>query len=221
MLYLFFKITLNIFIILFIKDIKNKTIEKNSSFENYLCLTLNKLCYSKINYNCSNEQFSNRNFYENIEEYKKNINILLNIKKTKIENIFLLLAIMPILKNNSTILYKINNKDIFNLFKKIFINKKIKNKIVKICENDFHYFNENFYHFLRYKWELIPKKIILNNLRFIINNFYNESCLEIFDKSLNLNFKFFIKKEKNKLSSNDINNLFSKFFVYLFNFIVK
>lgn len=221
MLYLFIKIILNIFIILFIKDIKNKIVEKNSSFENYLCFTLNKFFYSKENYNCSNEQFLNRNFYDDIEEYKKNINILLSIKKTKIENIFLLLAIMPILKNNSTILYKINNKDIFNLFKKIFINKKIKNKIIKIYENDFHYFNKNFNHFLNYKWEFIPKKIILNNLRYIINNFYNESCLEIFDKSLNLNFKYFIKKEKNKLSSNDINNLFSKFFVYLFNFIVK
>lgn len=220
MLYLYLKIILNIFIILFIRDIKNKIIEKNSSFEYYFCHTLKKFFHSNINYNCSNDRLPNINFYDNIEEYKKNINIFLNIKKTKIENIFLLLAILPILKNNSTIIYRINNKDIFNLFKKIFIYKKIKNKIIKINENDFHYFNENFNHFLGYKWELIPKKNIINNLRYIINNFYNESCLEIFDKSLNLNFKYFIKKKKNKLSSKDINNLFSKFFAYLFIFIV-
>lgn len=121
---------------------------------------------------------------------------------------------MPFLKNNSTLIYKINNKEIYNLFKNISINKKIKKKNIIINSKDFHYFNENLNYFLNYKWELIPKQNILNNLRYIINNFYNGSCLEIFDKSLNLNFKYFIESEKKVLSSNDINNLFSKFFVF-------
>ena len=54
------------------------------------------------------------------------------------------------------------------------------------------------------------KKKILNNIRSIINNYYNESCLEIFDKSLNLNFKYFIQNKRKKFSLESINDLMSK-----------
>lgn len=37
---------------------------------------------------------------------------------------------------------------------------------------------------LNYKWELSPEKFILDNLRYVLNNFYNESNFEIFQKSL-------------------------------------
>ena len=49
-----------------------------------------------------------------------------------------------------------------------------------------------------------------NCLRYIINNYYNETLLNIFDKSLNLNLKRYIKIMKNNLSFNEFNNLMSK-----------
>ena len=65
---------------------------------------------------------------------------------------------------------------------------------------------------LYYKWEIIPNKNLLNCIRYITNNYYNEYCLEIFDKSLNLNFKNYIKKKRNKLSLKDIHELKIYFF---------
>jgi hypothetical protein len=65
----------------------------------------------------------------------------MNIKIPKLENIFLLLGIIPLLKNNSTLSYKINNKGIYKLFKKI-LNKKIKYKVIKLDYNYLLYFNK-------------------------------------------------------------------------------
>jgi hypothetical protein len=43
----------------------------------------------------------NDNFYNDILEIKININLLINIKISHLENIFLILGIIPFLKNNS------------------------------------------------------------------------------------------------------------------------
>ena len=202
-----------IFLILFsIFDQNNKRIEDNNSLENYFSYSICNCLIFRMNYNCSNNIFIDNNFYENILEINQKINLFINIKKTKIENIFILIGIIPFLKYNSSIIYKINKKEIFKLFKNIFKKKKIKNKIIKLNEYNFIYFIQNFNELINYKWEIIPKKSISNNIRYIINNYFNESCLEIFDKSLNFNFKYYLQNEKKKLSLEEINDLTSKFY---------
>ena len=73
---------------------------------------------------------------------------------------------------------------------------------------------------LYYEWELIPKKYMLDNLRFIINNYYyNETNLDIFQESLNLNYKSYILNKKNEMTYDEIKNFLSKLiFIY---FILK
>ena len=191
----------------------NKRIEDNNSLEYYFSYSICNFLIFRMNYNCSNNIFMDKNFYENILGINQKINLFINIKKTKIENIFLLIGIVPFLKNNSSIIYKINKKEIFKLFKNIFKKIKIKNKIIKINENNFKFFIEKFNELINYKWEIIPTKTISNNIRYIINNYFNESCLEIFDKSLNFNFKYYLKNRKKQFSSGEINDLISKFYI--------
>ena len=209
------------FILLIAINKGSKIKEDDNSLMYYLSYSICKFLYFRINYNCSKNIFIDNNFFDNTVEISKKINLYINIKKTKIENIFLLIGIIPFLKNNSTITYKINKKEIYKLFKNIFINKKIKNKIIKLNEYDMKFFIEKINYLINYKWELIPLKKISNNIRHIINNYYNESCLIIFDKSLNLNFKYYIQSKKNKLSINDIKDLMSKSYNYLTNFIYR
>lgn len=202
-----------IILILFNIYNQNKIIKENNSLEYYFSYSICKLLNFKIDYNCSNNIFIDNNFYENILEINQKINLFVNIKKTRIENILLLIGIIPFLKNNSSIIYKINKKEIFKLFKNIFKYNIINNKFVKLNEYNFNNFIEKFNELINYKWEIIPTKIISNNIRYIINNYYNESCLEIFEKSLNLNIKFYLKKEKKPLSLIKINDLMSKFII--------
>ena len=192
-----------------------KQLNYNDSLEYYFSYSICNFLYFNIDYNCSNNIFIDNNFYEDIIGIEKKKNLFVNIKKAKIENILMLIGIMPFLKNNSSILYKINKYEIYKLLKKTFKNKKIKNKIIKFNENDFQYFIEILNDLVYYKWELIPSKLILNNIRYILNNYYNEECLIIFDKSLNLNYKHYFKEKKNVLSFEDINNLLSKLFNYI------
>jgi hypothetical protein len=134
----------------------------------------------------------------------------MNIKIPKLENIFLLLGIIPLLKNNSTLSYKINNKGIYKLFKKI-LNKKIKYKVIKLDYNYLLYFNKIMKVLLYYIWELIPKQFMLDNIRYFINNYYNESNLVVFEESLNLNYKSYIQNKLNEMTFEKIKNLLSKF----------
>ena len=206
---LFIKIIIITFF-LFLKINKNE----NKSLKYYFSYYIFKFFIFKDNFKCINQIFKNKNFYDNIKENKKSINYIINIKKTKIENILILIGIVPFLKNKSNILYKINNKEIYNIFKKIFIDKKIKNRFIKINEYDFHYFIENFNDLVNYKWKLIPDKNIIDNIRYILNKYYNEFCKELFDKSLNLNFKNFIHNKKGILSFKAMEKLMSKSFFY-------
>lgn len=212
-IYLFIKFF--IIILILIINQKNKINQDNNSLEYYFISSICKFLHFKTNYNCSKNIFIDDNFYEQISEINSNINLFINIQKTKIENIFLLIGVIPFLKNNSTIIFRINKKEIYQLFKNIFIYKKINNKIIKIYEYDLQYLNEKFNDLMNYKWEFIPKKIMINNFRYIINNYYNEYCLEIFDQSLNLNYKYYIHNNKNKLSLEDIKDLMSKFLYYI------
>jgi len=189
------------------ENVQKKEINK---LENYYSQLICKFFYFTINYNCSNNIFSSTSFYDEILEINKDINLLINIRQSKLENIFLLLGIIPFLKNNSTLSYQINNKEIEVFFNKIFKNKRKKNKIIKIDYNDFDTFKNKINELLNYKWELIPGKLMLDNLRYIINNYYNESNIEIFQNSLYMNYNSYISLNKKEMSYKDIEGLLSK-----------
>ena len=74
-----------------------------------------------------------------------------------------------------------------------------------------YYLVQRFNEIINYKWEIIPDLNLINQLRYIINNFYNEYCLDLFDKALNFNLNNYIKINKTNFSSKDINNLMSKY----------
>jgi hypothetical protein len=89
-------------------------------------------------------------------------------------------------------------------------NKRIKHKTIKFDYNDFNTFNGKINELLNYNWELNPVKFMMDNLNYIINNYYNEQNIEIFQKSLNMNFKTYIQSKKKTLSYKDIESLLSK-----------
>ena len=109
-----------------------------------------------------------------------------------------------------------NFRQIYKFFKKI-LNKKIKNKVIIFDYNDLLFFNEMTKKLLYYKWELIPKKCILDNLRYIINSYYNEANLVVFQESLNINYKSYIQNKKNEMNYDEKKSLLSK--LTIFNFI--
>ena len=192
--YLLFLIFITIIII-----IDEEYIEKDvNTLEVYFMQSICKFCYFNINYNCSSK-FKNYDFYEDVLEINNNIELLMNIKISKL-----------FLKNNSTLSYKINSKEIYNYVKKIFKNKKIKHKIIKLDYNDFTNFNEKIDELLNYKWEFIPEKVILDNLRYVINNYYNESNFNIFQKKLNTNYDFYIQRKRKEITYSDLVSLLSK-----------
>ena len=94
--------------------------------------------------------------------------------------------------------------------KKTFKNKKIKYKIIKFDFNDFNIFNRKINELLNYKWELVPGKFMLDNIRYVLNNYYNESNFEIFQKSSYMNYKFFIQNKKKEMTYEDVESLLSK-----------
>ena len=203
--FLLFLIIIITIIIIEEEDLK----KSNNILEKYFSQSICNFFYFTINYNCSSI-FSHHDFYEDVLEMNNKIDLLMNIKISKLENIFLLLGIIPLLKNNSTLSYKINNKEIYNYVKKTFKNKKINQKIIKFDYNDFNTFNEKVEELLNYKWELIPEKVMLDNLRYIINNYYNESNFDIFQKSLYMNYDFYIQRKRKEITYSDLVSLLSK-----------
>ena len=179
--------------------------------EFYFSQSICKLLYFTLNYNCPMNFFKNAGFYNDILEINSDINLLMDNKREKLENIFLLLSIIPFLKNNSTLTYKINNKRIYKLLRMI-LKKKIKYKVIKLDYNDFLSFNKKMKQLLYYMWELIPKQFMLDNFRYIINNYYNESNLIVFEESLNMNYKSYIQNNINEITFEEIKNLLSKFY---------
>ena len=188
-----------------------------NELEYYFSQSICQFLFFTINYKCSMNFFLNDNIYNDILEINSNVNLLINIKKSKLENIFLILSIIPFLKNNSTLSYKINNKGIYKCFRKI--NKKIKYKIIKFGYNDLFSFNKMMKKLFNYDWELIPKKLMLDNLRYIINNYYNDTNLILLQESLNMNYQSYIKNNKNEMNYNELKDLLSK--LIIINFIQK
>ena len=144
--------------------------------------------------------------YKNIFDLlnKKNTLDILR-KETKIENIFVLITIFPFLKKK-IILTKKNS--IYKLYNHLlnFNNKRI----IEIKKEQLLNFSLKFKELLYYKWELLPNKNITNYIRHIIYHYYSEECLHIYDKSLNLNFKYFINDNKKQQSNEFISDLMSK-----------
>ena len=211
------KISIKFFIFfLFVNLIYEHENNKNefNELEYYFSQSICQFLFFTINYKCSMNFFYNDNIYNDILEINSNINLLINIKKSKLENIFLILGIIPFLKNNSTLSYKINNKGIYKFFRKI--NKKIKYKVIKFGYNDLFSFNKNMKKLFNYDWELIPKKLMLNNLRYIINNYYNDTNLIFLQESLNMNYQSYIKNNKNEITYNELRDLLSKLIIINF-----
>jgi hypothetical protein len=51
---------------------------------------------------------------------------------------------------------------------------------------------------------------MLDNLRYIIDNYYNESNFNIFQKSLYKNYDFYIQENKKEITYSDLISLLSK-----------
>ena len=217
--YLFLYIKTVVFLILLLeinvnieqRKLKYNKFINNYKFDYYFSKYICSFFILKLDSNCINDIFINNNFYDFLKDINDNINLTLKIhKKTKIENVILLIGIMPFIKKKTIIKYKIRNKEIYNFFK-IHTNIKIKkNKIIHLTNSDFHYFNEYFNDLINFKWEFIPNHYIINHLRYIINNYYDKASLIIFDQILNLNCEFLINNNFYRLPFENINDLMSK-----------
>ena len=161
---------------------------------------------------CSNIDFLNTSFYYYDKILINNIDLLIiNSQKSKIYDIFLLIGIMPFLNEDSLIYYKINNKDSYKLFKNKLKFIKISNRLASINKKSYNYFIKHFEDIISYRWEIKPNKNIINNIRYIINNYYAEPYIDIFDNSLNYNFKYYIENSFSNFTFDDLNNLMSKY----------
>jgi hypothetical protein len=59
---------------------------------------------------------------------------------------------------------------------------------------------------------------MLDNLRYIINNYYKESNLAVFEDSLNMNYKSYIQNKIIEMTYEEIKDLLSK--LIIINFIL-
>ena len=125
--------------------------------------------------------------------------------KYKIENIFLLIAILPFLK---TEVYITKNLDIHEFFKCIF--KKSNDENIVINKNSVIDFSKRCRQILFYNWEYLPSRNKTNYIRHILYHHYTENCLKAYEDSLNMNIKNYIDLKKDNLDNNLIQDLLSK-----------
>ena len=165
---------------------------------------------------------SDYNFFFEAKNISLSINLYINIHSSDIENYLLLIGLIPIVsQNNSTIYYKINNRNILSKFKSNFKNKAIENNIIKFTRKDFHIIND-LLEIIKYKWEIIPCHNIINIIRHIIDYYYTIEKLDLFDNIVNYNFEIYIKNNLKFLSLNDLRNLMSKIsFIYLIIILIE
>ena len=172
------------------------------------------IIYDIYNYNLiinNNGNILNYPIFQ-IDEYKNyfdiiNKNYFSNIcwNKYDIENIFLLIVILPFLKVE---IHIANNLYIKNFFRHIF-NKK-NNEVIMINNNTIADFSDNCRRILNYKWEYLPSRNKTNYIRHILYHYYTEDCLKAYEDSLNMNIKNYIELKKDNLNYNEIKDLISK-----------
>ena len=200
---------------LILNSLKNNIKLENNTFNLYYFNYSGKLDFLHLKEkNYHNVASNNSGFLTDLEKFEKGIDLaFLKVEKTKIENIIILIFIFPFLKKNSTVFYQIKNKKDYNLFHGLF---KVKNKkyLYKINKSDLYFLMNNFNNSIYYDWEIILENELTNELRYLINNYYNETFLKIFDNSLNLNFNRYIKKKRSDLTINKISILMSKLLKY-------
>ena len=188
----------------------NKDNSFESSFKNYFCRTL----FSRYDEKCEEELFINYNYFYELNEISGHINLIIDEYYSKIENIIMLIGIIPLIKENSVINYKINDKKTYYILKYLFRDKKIQNNIIKFTSDDF-YSVEELINIINYKWEIIPSQNIINIIRHIIMENYEDSYLYKFDESLNTNFNYYIKNNFYNFSFEELENLMSKFDIFI------
>ena len=180
----------------------------NYYYSKYLC---NLFILNEEN-NCNSELLENYDFFYNLKGINRNVHLSIDIKaKSLIENIIFIIGIVPFLKYNSTINYKISNNNIYQFFEKNFIKKSIKDQTAIFDFHDLKVIKQKFHIIINFIWDIIPEKIILDNIRYIIEKYYDEKCLMIFEKSLNNNYKYFIDNNKDEvIKQKSFRNLISK-----------
>ena len=145
----------------------------------------------------SNIYNNNKLFFNKHNHLNESISYLLsNTKKIKIEKIFAIISLIPFLRSHK-IKVKIRNKIIHELIRTIIPINGFRKNYKDIKKTNKNYYLIDFSDLLYYKWNKIPDINLINNVRFIINNYYSELYLTIFDKALNLNLKYFIKSNYN------------------------
>ena len=125
--------------------------------------------------------------------------------KYKIENIFLLIVILPFLKTNINIS---NNLYIRNFFKNIF--NIDNNEAIIINNNNVTDFSNNCKRILNYNWEFLPSRNKTDYIRHILNHYYTEDCVKSYDDSLNMNIKNYIEIKKDNFNYKEIKDFMSK-----------
>lgn len=170
----------------------------------YICNSINSLDYNFYSYN--------NNILNNIDL------LIINSQQSKIYNLLFLIGIMPFLNKDSIIYLKINSRENYKLFKNKIKFITIGNKLAFINKNSYDDFANNFRDIITYKWEIFPDKRFIYNIRYILNNYYNDPFVDIFDDALINNYKNFINTNNtfSFLNSDDVNKLMSKFLYILF-----
>ena len=117
---------INISILIIIIIIGNLFISKRKYSNCYFIIEKNNFnIYDK--FNCFKKKIININYLKEIENHRQKIDFLiLNSKNTRIENILILIGILPFMKKNSLIILTIESKIAYKIIHNLFKKKKKK-----------------------------------------------------------------------------------------------
>ena len=181
----------------------------NRKFEFYYSKYLCSLLILSNSNTCVNEILNNYDFFYYVKDTRKNVILSINNRRgSLIENIMIIIGIIPFLNEKSVIIYHINTDETNKIYQILFDYKNISYGKIYIDFNDFKTVKKKFNILIDYIWEFIPQKKLLDNIRYIISNYYDDSCLYIFEKALNRNYEYYLKKKN--VSNSLIKELVSK-----------
>ena len=202
--------------ILIIKIGKDKKIFTLNNINDSICFYINEINdlsdFHNSKFYCSKRKFIEISQLNEIENYKNNIDkIILKVKASKIENIIILIGLFPFLNDNSTIYFIAKTRKSYQVIKNLLkesINYKY--KIIEINKNNLSFLCNNFNNSLNDNWKLIPSLSLLNNIRYIINNYYSKNSLNIFDSIIHFNLRNYISVKNSTFSYKYLKILMSK-----------